>query len=198
MLPLLRRSSAGRIVNLSSNLGSLTLTNNPNWTFTRINLLAHNSSKTALNTITVQIAKELHDTPIKVNSADPGYTGHRPHYHTGTRSVEQGRIGRGAPGDATGRWAKRWILRRRCPTTVVRQEAPYAMRSSVGERKGRTHLPGHRGGDVDHVEESQPSVEARPSVHRGAMRPPSPPCDASPAGDKRAWGVRLHQPPYAR
>lgn len=79
MLPLLQGSSAGCIVNLSSNLGSLTLTNNPNWTFTRINPLAYNSSKTALNTITVQIAKELHDTPIKVNSADPGYTGHRPH-----------------------------------------------------------------------------------------------------------------------
>jgi NAD(P)-dependent dehydrogenase (short-subunit alcohol dehydrogenase family) len=90
MLPLLRKSSAGRIVNMSSGLGSLTLTNNPNWTFASINLLAYNSSKTAVNAITVQFAKELHNTPIKVNAADPGYTATDLNHHTGTRSVEQG------------------------------------------------------------------------------------------------------------
>ena len=90
MLPLLRKSSAGRIVNLSSSLGSLTLTNNPHWIFAHVNLLAYNSSKTAVNAITVQFAKELHNTPIKVNSADPGYTVTDLDHHTGTRSVEQG------------------------------------------------------------------------------------------------------------
>jgi len=90
MLSLLRKSSAGRIVNMSSSLGSLTLTNDPNWTFAHVNLLAYNSSKTAVNAMTVQFAKEFHGTPIKVNSADPGYTATDLNYHTGPRRVEQG------------------------------------------------------------------------------------------------------------
>jgi NAD(P)-dependent dehydrogenase (short-subunit alcohol dehydrogenase family) len=90
MLPLLRKSSAGCIVNMSSGLGSLTLSNDPAWRFAHVNLLAYNSSKTALNAVTVQFAKELHDTPIKVNAADPGYTATDLNNHAGTRSVEQG------------------------------------------------------------------------------------------------------------
>ena len=73
MLPLLRKSPAGRIVNLSSGLGSLTQTSNRDWEFRRVNLFAYNASKTAVNALTVQFANELQDTPIKVNSADPGY-----------------------------------------------------------------------------------------------------------------------------
>jgi NAD(P)-dependent dehydrogenase (short-subunit alcohol dehydrogenase family) len=46
--------------------------------------------KTAVNAVTVQFAKELQETPIKVNSADPGYTATDLNHHTGTRSVEQG------------------------------------------------------------------------------------------------------------
>lgn len=90
MLPLLRKSSAGRIVNMSSGLGSLTLTSDRDWEFADTNLLAYNSSKTALNAITVQFAKELRDTPIKVNAADPGYTATDMNNHQGTRRVEQG------------------------------------------------------------------------------------------------------------
>jgi NAD(P)-dependent dehydrogenase (short-subunit alcohol dehydrogenase family) len=90
MLPLLRKSSAGRVVNMSSSLGSLTLTNDPNWEFAPLNLLAYNSSKTALNAVTLQFAKELRDTAIKVNAADPGYTATDMNNHQGTRSVEQG------------------------------------------------------------------------------------------------------------
>src|SRR5574337_1302394 len=90
MLPLLRRSLAGRIVNMSSGLGSLTQTSDPGWEFSHLNLLAYNSSKTALNAATVQFAKELRDTRIKVNSADPGYTATDMNHHGGTRSVEQG------------------------------------------------------------------------------------------------------------
>jgi NAD(P)-dependent dehydrogenase (short-subunit alcohol dehydrogenase family) len=89
-LPLLRQSPAGRIVNMSSGLGSLTLTSNPAWEFADRNLLAYNSSKTALNAMTVQFAKELRDTPIKVNAADPGYTATDLNNHQGTHSVEQG------------------------------------------------------------------------------------------------------------
>ena len=90
MLPMLRKSSAGRIVNLSSGLASLAQNSDPDWAFDSVNLLAYNSSKTALNAVTVQFAKELRDTPIKVNAADPGFTATDMNGHSGTRTVEQG------------------------------------------------------------------------------------------------------------
>jgi NAD(P)-dependent dehydrogenase (short-subunit alcohol dehydrogenase family) len=89
-LPLLRRSDAGRIVNLSSGLGSLALNSDPGWAFAPAKYLAYNSSKTAVNAITVQFAHELRDTPIKVNAADPGYVATDMNRHQGVRSVEQG------------------------------------------------------------------------------------------------------------
>ncbi|GAA6621123.1 SDR family oxidoreductase [Scytonema sp. NUACC26] len=73
MLPLIRKSNAGRIVNISSTLGSLTDTLDPNSHYFQFRGLAYQASKTALNEITVQFAKELTDTPIKVNSACPGW-----------------------------------------------------------------------------------------------------------------------------
>ncbi len=74
MLPLLRRSPAGRIVNLSSGLASLTLASQPDPPWGRdLIYLAYMSSKTALNALTVQYANELRDTAILVNAADPGY-----------------------------------------------------------------------------------------------------------------------------
>jgi len=90
MLPLLRRSLAGRIVNMSSGLGSLTQTSDPGWEFSHLNLLAYNSSKTALNAATIEFAKELRGTLVKINSADPGYTATDMNNHQGPRSVEQG------------------------------------------------------------------------------------------------------------
>jgi NAD(P)-dependent dehydrogenase (short-subunit alcohol dehydrogenase family) len=73
LLPFVRRSDAGRIVNLSSGLGSLTLHSDPKWPFYNYKPLAYDASKTALNAFTVHLAHELKDTPIKVNSADPGW-----------------------------------------------------------------------------------------------------------------------------
>jgi NAD(P)-dependent dehydrogenase (short-subunit alcohol dehydrogenase family) len=89
-LPLLRRSNAGRIVNLSSGLGSLALNSDPSWDFASVKYLAYNTSKTAVNAITVQFAYELRETPIKVNAADPGYVATDMNQHRGVRSVEQG------------------------------------------------------------------------------------------------------------
>lgn len=74
MLPLLKRSVAGRVVNVSSGLGSLTLNRDPEWEFVSTKLIGYNASKAALNMLTVQLAWELQDTHIKVNSANPGYT----------------------------------------------------------------------------------------------------------------------------
>jgi NAD(P)-dependent dehydrogenase (short-subunit alcohol dehydrogenase family) len=89
MIPLLKKSPFGRIVNLSSGLGSLTLTSDPEFEFARINLLAYNSSKTAVNALTVMLAKEFNDSPIKINAADPGFTSTDLNGHRGYRSVEQ-------------------------------------------------------------------------------------------------------------
>ena len=90
MLPLLRRSDAGRIVNMSSGLGSLSRNSDPSWDYAAVKFLAYNSSKTALNMITVQFAHELRNTPIKVNAADPGYVATDMNRHQGVRTVEQG------------------------------------------------------------------------------------------------------------
>lgn len=92
MLPLIKKSPAGRIVNLSSGLASLTEYNNPGSDAEKygLNLLAYMSSKTAVNALTVLFAKELKDTQIKINSADPGYTATDLNGHTGYRTVEQG------------------------------------------------------------------------------------------------------------
>lgn len=67
LLPLLRRSSAGRVVNVSSYLGRPALD-------TGLHLLGYRASKAALNMFTVALAQALADTPIKVNAAAPGYT----------------------------------------------------------------------------------------------------------------------------
>ncbi|TNY36153.1 SDR family oxidoreductase [Thermomonospora catenispora] len=90
MLPLLRRSPAGRIVNLSSHLGSLTLSTDPGAPFAGVNMIAYQSSKTAVNALTVAYAKELRGTPIKVNAALPGEVATDINGHRGRRTPDEG------------------------------------------------------------------------------------------------------------
>jgi NAD(P)-dependent dehydrogenase (short-subunit alcohol dehydrogenase family) len=73
LLPLIRKSPAGRIVNVSSVMGSLTLHSDPTSSIYPHKVFAYDASKTALNAFTVHLAHELRDTPIKVNSAHPGW-----------------------------------------------------------------------------------------------------------------------------
>jgi NAD(P)-dependent dehydrogenase (short-subunit alcohol dehydrogenase family) len=73
LLPLIKKAPAGRIVNLSSILGSLALHSLPKSPIDPAKALAYNASKTALNAFTVHLAHELRDTAIKVNSAHPGW-----------------------------------------------------------------------------------------------------------------------------
>jgi len=73
LLPLIKKSPAGRIVNLSSILASLTLHSMPNSPIDPAKAFAYNASKTALNAYTVHLAHELKETAIKVNSAHPGW-----------------------------------------------------------------------------------------------------------------------------
>ncbi len=73
LLPLIKKSSSGRIVNLSSILASLALHSDPASPIYTSKAFAYNASKTALNAFTVHLAYELKDTKIKVNSAHPGW-----------------------------------------------------------------------------------------------------------------------------
>ena len=73
LLPLIRKSEAGRIVNLSSLLGSNTLHADPNSPIADFKSFAYDASKSALNAYTIHLAWELKDTSIKVNSAHPGW-----------------------------------------------------------------------------------------------------------------------------
>jgi NAD(P)-dependent dehydrogenase (short-subunit alcohol dehydrogenase family) len=89
-LPLLKKSEAGRIVNMSSGLGSLERNSSQYWETSGPKLLAYNSSKSALNALTLQFAYELRKTAIKVNSAAPGFVATDINQFRGTRTVEQG------------------------------------------------------------------------------------------------------------
>ncbi len=73
LLPLIKKSPGGRIVNLSSILGSLTLHADPKSPIYAAKSFAYDASKSALNAFTIHLAYELRDTKIKVNSAHPGW-----------------------------------------------------------------------------------------------------------------------------
>ena len=91
MLPLARRAPAARIVNVSSEVGSISSITDPASPLGQMPAsLAYPSSKAALNMITALYAKELRDTPIKVNAANPGYTKTDLNGNTGFRSVAEG------------------------------------------------------------------------------------------------------------
>jgi NAD(P)-dependent dehydrogenase (short-subunit alcohol dehydrogenase family) len=89
MLPLLRKSKMGRIVNVSSGLGSLTRHVNPTWD-SRYEILGYCTSKAALNMFTVQLAFELKNDGIAVNSVNPGYTATDMNENRGHQSVGEG------------------------------------------------------------------------------------------------------------
>lgn len=73
LLPLLKKSTAGRIVNVSSVMASLNLHADQSSPIYDIKLLAYNSSKTALNQFTIHLAHALKNTSVKVNAAHPGW-----------------------------------------------------------------------------------------------------------------------------
>lgn len=73
LLPLIRKSPAGRIVNLSSILGSLALHADPHSPIYTMKSAAYDTSKTAINAFTIQLAFELRNETTKVNSAHPGW-----------------------------------------------------------------------------------------------------------------------------
>lgn len=90
MLPLLQRAGKAQIINVSSELGSVSLQTDPNWKFAPVKVLAYCASKAALNMFTVQLAYEFRDGNIAVNSINPGYTATDLNAHSGPQTVEEG------------------------------------------------------------------------------------------------------------
>jgi NAD(P)-dependent dehydrogenase (short-subunit alcohol dehydrogenase family) len=88
MLPLLSLSEQPRIVMVSSGMGSVTVTSDPNRLESGIISLVYPSSKAALNMITTQYAKALPD--VRINAVDPGYTATDLNDHSGYQTVEEG------------------------------------------------------------------------------------------------------------
>ena len=89
-LPLLKKSEAGRIVNISSTVGSLREISHLHSPYDANRIPAYQASKTALNAVTALFARELQGTPIKINSACPGWVKTDMGTDAAPRTVEQG------------------------------------------------------------------------------------------------------------
>ena len=87
-LDLLKKSSHPRIVNVSSDLGSLTIQSDPNWKYAQIKPFAYVASKASLNAFTVTLSYELKDQNFKVNSVNPGATATDLNNFRGSRTPE--------------------------------------------------------------------------------------------------------------
>jgi NAD(P)-dependent dehydrogenase (short-subunit alcohol dehydrogenase family) len=74
MLPMLRRAAQGRIVNVSSAMGSIFKLADPEWEAYHVMLTPYSISKAALNAYTALLSAELAGTSIKVNAVEPGFT----------------------------------------------------------------------------------------------------------------------------
>lgn len=125
MLPRLREAPAGRIVNVSSSVGSLTLnqdSKNPH----RSTFGAYSSSKTALNAVTLTFALDLEATRVKVNAACPGFTATEFTNFQGTRTVQQA-----AREASASRYSMRMVRRVRSRTRTARSRGDVvALRTS--------------------------------------------------------------------
>jgi len=88
MLPLLERSAAPVIVNVSSGMGSLGVTTDADRLESTLTGLAYPSSKSALNMLTSQYAKAY--PRFRINAVDPGYTATDLNGHRGTKTAQQG------------------------------------------------------------------------------------------------------------
>jgi NAD(P)-dependent dehydrogenase (short-subunit alcohol dehydrogenase family) len=87
-LPLLGKSDAPAVINVSSGVGSFTLTHDPDRVESTIAALLYPASKAAVTMLTMQYAKALPD--IRFNAADPGYTATDLNAHRGTQTVTEG------------------------------------------------------------------------------------------------------------
>jgi NAD(P)-dependent dehydrogenase (short-subunit alcohol dehydrogenase family) len=89
-LPMLKKSNQPAIINVSSEVGSITLRTEAGRNTNRDKYNAYGASKTALNAFTVMLANELHDAGVSVNSVTPGYTATDLNQFQGAKTPEQG------------------------------------------------------------------------------------------------------------
>lgn len=87
-LDLLKKSANPRIVNVSSDMGSLSLQSDYNWEHAHLKPLGYMASKASLNAFTISLAYELREANFKVNSVNPGATATDLNNHLGTRTPE--------------------------------------------------------------------------------------------------------------
>ena len=109
-LPLLGKSDAPAVINVSSGVGSFTLTHDPDRVESTISAPLYPASKAAVTMMTMQYAKALPD--IRFNAADPGYTATDLNGHSGTQTVTEGtdaivQLATEGPGHGTGRFVDR-------------------------------------------------------------------------------------------
>jgi NAD(P)-dependent dehydrogenase (short-subunit alcohol dehydrogenase family) len=90
MLRLIRQSSDGRIVNVSSGVGSLTTNADPSYPYHAMFGPIYPASKAALNAVTLAMMIELESTDIKINLVSPAFTSTNLNGYAGTESVENG------------------------------------------------------------------------------------------------------------
>ena len=112
MLPLLRKSSDARVVNVGSGAGSLTLNADPSFPHRKMFSPAYAGSKTAMSIIALSMIVEHENDGIKVNLVSPGFTSTALNNHQGTESLEDGarevvRVARFGPNDPSGTFT-RW------------------------------------------------------------------------------------------
>lgn len=92
-MELLKKSGSPRIVNVSSEVGSLTENSDPNWfkyDSVKPFFAVYGASKSAVNAYTIALAYELRDTNFKVNSVTPGHTATEFNNYKGFKTVEEG------------------------------------------------------------------------------------------------------------
>ena len=89
-IPLLKKSLSGHVINVSSALGSLALLSDPTSIYYGFNGIGYNSSKSAVNQITVSYSKALKEFKIRVNATHPGYVDTDLSNHKGTLTVQEG------------------------------------------------------------------------------------------------------------
>ena len=90
MLPLLQAAGIAQIINVSSELGSISQQTDPGWKYAPVKVLGYCASKAALNMFTVQLAYEFRDGSIAVNSVNPGYTATDLNGNSGPQTIEEG------------------------------------------------------------------------------------------------------------
>ncbi|EWM10793.1 short-chain dehydrogenase [Kutzneria sp. 744] len=157
MLPLLRRSTSPRIVNMSSHAGSVTQqVDSDDEVATSPLTAAYGPSKTFLNAVTVQYAKKLPD--FRVNAGCPGYCATDFNGFRGVRAAEQGGGDRHPARDPARRRPHRRLLRRRRPGALVSQP------TSSSSSRARTDRAGSSAPKVCH------RARARPRCRRAAAR----------------------------